>query len=393
MKSSNTLLFILLIGFSICAPASTDWRPPEPRPFFRVQSFPENPHGDSKQPNPGNLRMYMHIPADLPPESPLVLALHGCGQTAEAFMVQTGWTTLADKYKFVVVFPEQTQRRDNNPDRVGNPWRCFNWAGYRGLRMQRGQGENQSIKEMVDFVLNDPGLSIDKKKVYITGLSAGGAMSTLMLATWPEIFAAGAPIAGVPYRCADNVDSVFKCMGLNRNFIPRHGCTPAGTACMADEVKHPPEEWAALARKGSRKFNGEWPRIMIWHGSRDQMTDDANLTETMKQWTALHKTDQQPDNQRAQLQEGHERHEYKEYRKDGKLVVATVRVMGLMHGLSIDSRKEADLGGVEITSPANGGYTYDYMLHTPFYIAEFFGLTASKPTSEQSKTTEKTHEQ
>src|SRR5436305_1437645 len=70
-------------------------------------------------PNPGNLRMLAHIPAGLPRSSPLVVLLHGCTQTARSYATGTGWTTLADRYGFALLLPEQ--RTGNNPNA------CFNW--------------------------------------------------------------------------------------------------------------------------------------------------------------------------------------------------------------------------------------------------------------------------
>src|SRR5687767_13769258 len=131
--------------------------------------------------NPGNLIMYQYVPAGLPTGRPLVLVLHGCSQTA-ASMENAGWNKLADQYKFAVVYPEQNT--------ANNPVRCFNWAGEYGdtANLVRGQGENASIISMIDKAVATHGS--DPKQVYIVGFSAGGAFAAVMLATWPERFAA-----------------------------------------------------------------------------------------------------------------------------------------------------------------------------------------------------------
>ena len=115
--------------------------------------------------NPGALTMYEYVPASLPTMRPLVLVLHGCSQTA-ASMEAAGWNKLADQFKFTVVYPEQAT--------ANNPVRCFNWAGEYGdtANLVRGQGENQSIIQMIDKAIATHGS--DPKKVYIVGFSAGG---------------------------------------------------------------------------------------------------------------------------------------------------------------------------------------------------------------------------
>src|SRR6185503_8241833 len=88
--------------------------------------------------NPGGLQMFVHVPANLPSGSPLVVVMHGCTQTASS-MESAGWDTLPDEYNFAGLYPQQTSS--------GNPVEFFNWAGEYGnlADITRGQGENESI--------------------------------------------------------------------------------------------------------------------------------------------------------------------------------------------------------------------------------------------------------
>ena len=135
--------------------------------------------------NPGNLRMFAFVPAQLQKPRALVVVLHGCGQTAAAYDLGAGWSTLAKHYGFALVMPEQ--------QRVNNGNTCFNW--FNPEDTARDGGEARSIREMIAHMAEAH--RIDPKRVFITGLSAGGGMTSVMLATYPEVFAAGAVIAGL----------------------------------------------------------------------------------------------------------------------------------------------------------------------------------------------------
>ena len=205
--------------------------------------------------NPGNLRMFSYLPARLEADPALVVVLHGCTQTAAGYDHGAGWSTLADRYGFALLLPEQQQ--SNNPNG------CFNW--FQTGDIERGRGEALSIRQMVEKMVVDQG--IDRRRVFITGLSAGGAMTSVMLACYPEVFAAGAIIAGLPYGAATNVQQAFESMFQS----------PARSA----------QEWGDLVR-GAAPHDGPWPRVSVWHGNADQTVIPANAREILKQWTDVH---------------------------------------------------------------------------------------------------------
>jgi len=99
---------------------------------------------------------------------------------------------------FALLLPEQ--QRTNNPNS------CFNW--FQSGDIERGHGEAASIRQMVATMVSDHG--IDPARVFVTGLSAGGAMTPVMLATYPEVFAGGAIIGGLPYGAATNIAAGFR---------------------------------------------------------------------------------------------------------------------------------------------------------------------------------------
>src|SRR6476660_7035896 len=205
--------------------------------------------------NPGNLRMFVYRPPTLAENPALVVVLHGCTQTAAGYDRGAGWSTLADRFGFALLLPEQ--QRSNNPNG------CFNW--FQAGDIERGHGEALSIRQMVAKMVSDHG--IDPARVFVTGLSAGGAMTSVMLATYPEVFAGGAIIAGLPYGAANNVQQAFENM---------FQCPP-----------RPARDWGDLVRAAS-PHRGAWPRISVWHGDADATVIPSNAIEIIKQWTDVH---------------------------------------------------------------------------------------------------------
>ncbi|MDP3254987.1 PHB depolymerase family esterase, partial [Bosea sp. (in: a-proteobacteria)] len=150
--------------------------------------------------NPGALRAHRYRPEGLEPGAPLVVVLHGCTQSAAAYDLGSGWSSLADRHGFALLFPEQ--------QRANNANLCFNW--FASGDIARGSGEALSIAQMIEGTIT--GYGLDRRRVFITGLSAGGAMAAAMLATYPELFAGGAIIAGLPYGSASGVPEALERM-------------------------------------------------------------------------------------------------------------------------------------------------------------------------------------
>ncbi len=206
-------------------------------------------------PNPGDLRMLTYVPPGLPPGAPLVVVLHGCTQNAAAYDHGAGWSVLAERHGFAVLFPEQ--------QRANNPNLCFNW--FQPDDTTRGQGEAESIRAMVEQTLATHGLN--PRRVFITGLSAGGAMTAVMLATAPELFAGGAVIAGLPYGAAGSMQEAFAAMGQVR--------------------RKPSRAWGDLVRAAS-PHRGPWPAVQVWQGDADTTVNPGNADELIAQWADVH---------------------------------------------------------------------------------------------------------
>src|ERR1043165_6835251 len=110
--------------------------------------------------NPGALRMFTYVPKTGSASPPLAVVLHGCTQSAGGYDLGAGWSTLAERYGFVLLLPEQTP--------ANNPKTCFNW--FLPSDTTRGRGEALSIRQMIEKTIGAHG--VDRARVFITGLSA-----------------------------------------------------------------------------------------------------------------------------------------------------------------------------------------------------------------------------
>lgn len=249
--------------------------------------------------DPGNLRARCHVPDALPAGAPLVVVLHGCAQDAAGYDIGSGWSTLADRNGFALLYPEQRQANNAN--------RCFNW--FAAGDIARDAGEAGSIRQMVASMI--AAHAIDPGRVYVTGLSAGGAMALVMLATYPEVFAGGAIIAGLPYGTAHSVGDALQRM--------RGSGLPSAPA-LADLVRA-----AAPAPP-------HWPTLSVWHGTADTTVAPANMEAIVGTWTALH--DIPFASAESDRVDGQQRRRW--IGLGGVVAVEAYRIAGLGHGTPID---------------------------------------------------------
>jgi poly(hydroxyalkanoate) depolymerase family esterase len=282
--------------------------------------------------NPGALKMLSFAPQHGEGAMPLVVVLHGCTQTAAAYDAGSGWSALAERYGFALLFPEQASANNGN--------RCFNWFEPDDIR--RDMGEVASIRQMVARMAQDHG--IDERRVYVTGLSAGGAMTSALLATYPDVFAAGAIIAGLPYGTVTNVQEALTAM-----------YRPATRA---------PHALGDLVRNAS-PHRGPWPKVSVWHGSADRTVAPANAMNVIRQWLDVHGLPMRPMSEG--LVNGHPHQVW--WNAAGETIVESYSITDMAHGTPLG------IGDNDERYGTAGAHMLEAGISSSYRIASFFDLT------------------
>lgn len=170
----------------------------------------------------------------------LVVMLHGCTQNPDDFAVGTGMNRLAEEHGFIVAYPQQPSS--------ANPSACWNW--FNGADQTRDRGEPAIIAGITRKIMAE--YEIDEGHVYVAGLSAGGAMAAILVAAYPDLYAAAGIHSGLPYGSAADLPSAFAAM--------RGGADPAGTR---------------PKRSRSKGTSGR-VRTIVFHGANDKTVHPSN---------------------------------------------------------------------------------------------------------------------
>ncbi|WP_405856493.1 PHB depolymerase family esterase [Streptomyces sp. NBC_01515] len=213
--------------------------------------------------NPSNLQMYVYVPATVTAHPAVVVAVHYCGGSGPAMYSGTEYASLAEQLGFIVVYPS-----------VARASKCFDVSSPQALHRDGGS-DPVGIKSMVDWVTST--YSADSSRVYALGISSGAMMTNVLLGDYPDVFAAGAAFAGVPFGCFATTD------GSEWN-----------TACANGTVIQTPQQWGDLVRGADPGYTGPRPRMQLWHGTADDTLRYPNFGEEIKQWTNVLGVSQTP---------------------------------------------------------------------------------------------------
>ncbi|MEU8652214.1 PHB depolymerase family esterase [Streptomyces sp. NPDC048737] len=252
-------VLLLLTGVLLAAPTASA-RPPSapaavpPATLTEVTGFGANP---------SDLRMYVYAPAGVAAHPAVLVAVHWCGGSGPAMHSGTEYAQLADRYGFVIVYPSVTRSS-----------KCFDVSSPQALRRDGGS-DPVGIKSMIDWV--SAAYSADASRVFATGISSGAMMTNVLLGDYPDVFAAGAAFAGVPFGCFATTD------GSEWN-----------SACSGGTVVRTPRQWGDLVRGAHPGYTGPRPRMQLWHGTEDDVLRYPNFGEEIEQWTEVRGIGQTP---------------------------------------------------------------------------------------------------
>jgi feruloyl esterase len=284
----------------------------------------------------------------------LVVALHGYTQgviqqnspgQAWGYKSTTQWEVLAEKYRFYVIFADKGSQ-------------AFQWYAFFGTTgIGRSDLEPSSIVQMVKDM--QAKYNIDSAKIFVNGLSAGAYMTTVLLATYPDVFAGGSMFEGGAYGCSTSCAALGK-KGQGWSWPGNHAAALVRNAY--------PAVWnSATARK---------PRLLVFQGDSDGAVTPENLADVTQQW--LGAVGITSPGVPSQLKG----HDHTEYSQNGQVMLATILMHGIGHGTPVDPGSAPDQGGWDPqpskTMVADQNAVQDWTntagIYGPYYSAKFFGL-------------------
>ncbi|KAK5115727.1 hypothetical protein LTR62_000816 [Meristemomyces frigidus] len=243
MRSSLLAGALALMGLVAAAPLEAR------AALTQVTSFGSNPSGT---------KMYIYVPSKVVAKPPIIVAIHYCQGTAQAYYTGSPYAQLADQYGFIVIYPESPYS--------GTCWDVSSKAAL----THNGGGDSNSIANMVTYTLSK--YNGDASQVFVTGSSSGAMMTNVMAATYPELFKAATAYSGVPAGC----------------FVSSSGGTDQwNSTCAQGKVDATPAYWTSVVKNMYAGYTGGRPRFQVYHGSIDATLLPPNYNETVKEWTGV----------------------------------------------------------------------------------------------------------
>jgi len=202
----------------------------------------------------GSLKYHVFTPTNYAAGMPLLVMLHGCKQDAEMFATGTRMNQLAEEFGFVVLYPTQS--------RMANPNQCWNW--YQSINQHRNMGEPSVIADMTRDIIET--YKINPHKVFIAGLSAGGAMAYIVGSQYPELYAGIGVHSGLLYR---GINNMFTAMAAMKTGTEQIG-----------KIEELQDQFMEYANGQHTVPHAEQP-LIVFHGDNDLVVDAQNALDLM----------------------------------------------------------------------------------------------------------------
>ncbi|MEU8257178.1 PHB depolymerase family esterase [Micromonospora inaquosa] len=308
MTLKTRTLGVVMAAVTLAAAALTFATPASAATLTQVTNFGTNPT---------NLQMHLYVPDRVATRPAILLAMHYCTGTGPAFHSGTQYASLADRYGFIVIYPSATRSS-----------KC--WDVYSPQALRRGGGSDPvGLMSMVDYVRQR--YAADPARIFATGTSSGAMMTNVMLGVYPDVFAAGASFAGVPFAC-----------------FATGGTSEWNSQCANGQLIRTAQQWGDLVREAYPGYTGQRPRMQIWHGTNDETLRYPNFGEQVKQWTNVHRLSQTATYTDSP-QSGYTR---TRYGSSGTMApVEAISMQGVTHNLPVDAAQVIRFFGLDGTAP------------------------------------------
>ncbi|KAI1073625.1 carbohydrate esterase family 1 protein [Whalleya microplaca] len=208
-------------------------------------------------PNPRNVGFYIYVPDELAANPPILVNPHWCHGDAQACYAGSQYATLASQYGFIVIYPDSPNTAD----------KCWDVSSSDTLTHDAG-GDSLGVASMVRWTLDQ--YNGDPARVFVTGISSGAMMTSVLIGAYPDIFAAGSAFAGVPFGCFAGA-----------------GFGVWSDACATGKITKTGEQWADIVKAGYSGYDGWRPKMQIFHGTNDEVLNYTNFEEETKQWISV----------------------------------------------------------------------------------------------------------
>ncbi|PGH12847.1 hypothetical protein AJ80_06556 [Polytolypa hystricis UAMH7299] len=205
--------------------------------------------------NPTGVQMWVYVPDNRPQNPAVIVAMHWCTGTAQAYYSGTQYARQADSKGFIVIYPDA-------PDSGG----CWDVHSDATLRHDAG-GDSKAIASMVKYAIQNYGA--DPNKIFMTGTSSGAMMVNVLAGSYPDLFKAGSANAGVPFGCFRGQDMWH-------------------SQCANGQVSKSAQQWGDDVRNAYPGYGGPRPKMLLFHGANDDTLRYPNYNEALKQWSNVH---------------------------------------------------------------------------------------------------------
>ncbi|KAF7348748.1 Carbohydrate esterase family 1 and carbohydrate-binding module family 1 protein [Mycena venus] len=208
--------------------------------------------------NPTNVGMFVYKPTTVTANPAVIVAIHYCGGTAQAYFTGSPYAQYADTYGFIVIYP-------NSP----NSGTCWDVSSVATLT-HNGGGDSLGIRNQVAYAISTYGA--DPSRIFVTGTSSGAMMTNVLAAVYPDVFAAAIVYSGVAAGC----------------FMSSFGGVDAwNSSCAEGLVSQTSAQWAAQVHAMYPGYTGAYPPIQEYHGTADTTLYPENLGEEIKEWAGI----------------------------------------------------------------------------------------------------------